>query len=846
MKKLYADIIFPHLPDKALTYIVPTELHGSAKVGVRALVPLARRYVTGFIVKLSDKTDLVNLKEIRDILDSEPIFSDELWRLTRWVADYYFANWGDVLKAATPRGIHPETRKRVHLKQGINAEELISKLSTSAPKRAAIVKALERYGELSIAQLAEKSGVKSKGDARIASTISDLERLGYIEIERTIPRAEVKARVENFVKFTSPFQDSETLKEKMRELEKNAPKQVDILTTLLSHYRTTSEPMSVVELIKGSKASLSSLKSLEEKGIINIFPLEVTRTYKTEFSEELPKIVLNYHQRKALAEILKGIESNKFQAYLLHGVTGSGKTQVYIEAIREVLKIGKTALVLVPEISLTPQLVHRFRLNFGDEIAVMHSRMSLGERYDAWRLTLDSKYHIVIGARSAVFAPLRNIGLIVVDEEQEATYKQFDASPRYNARDVAVVRASFANAVVVLGSATPSIESYYNARAGKYKLLELPERVDNARLPKIEIIDLARERRMGKLKGSISVQLKEKIEDRLSKNEGIILLQNRRGFSTYAECLDCGYVEMCENCNVTLTYHITKKHLRCHYCGFVKQPPTVCPKCLGASMYYGGVGTQRVEDELAETLSNAKVVRMDLDTTTRKGSHDKILKRFADGDTDILLGTQMVAKGLDFSRVTLVGVISADTGMLLPDFRASERTFQLLTQVSGRAGRSVLEGEVIIQTYIPDHYSLKYVLSNDYLGFYNYELKSREELDYPPFSRIVLVEFKGESEKKVEQCAAKFADLLKPKPVHHSKAGAVWKHSYEVLGPAPAAISKLKKNYRWHIVIKSIRSKDAGGKSLRDVLLNAEATYRRKFADKNVKMTIDVDPQGMM
>lgn len=839
MKKLYADIIFPHLPDKALTYIVPAELHSAAKVGVRALVPLARRYATGFIVKLSDKSDIANLKEIRDILDSEPIFPNELWRLTRWVADYYFASWGDVLKAATPRGISPETRKRASLKQGIDTDELISKLSTCAPNRAAIIRVLAQYGTLSLVGLKQKSGVKS-----IYATVGDLERLGYIEIEKTIPGAEVKAKVEKFVELTLPFQDDETMKKKMNEMERSAPRQVGVLATLLSHSRKTDAPMSVVDLVKDSKASLSVLRSLQRKGIINIFPLEVTRSYKTVFSEELPKIVLNYHQQKALTEILKGVESNKYQTYLLHGVTGSGKTQVYIEAIREVLKLGKTALVLVPEISLTPQLVHRFRLSFGDEIAVMHSRMSLGERYDAWRLTLDGKYHIVIGARSAVFAPLKNIGLIVVDEEQEATYKQFDASPRYNARDVAVVRASYANAVVVLGSATPSMESYYNAQAGKYKLLELPERVDNAKLPKIEIIDLGRERKSGKLSGSISVQLKEKIGDRLSKGEGIILLQNRRGFSTYAECLDCGYVETCENCNVTLTYHITRKHLRCHYCGFVKKPPDVCPKCLGASLYYGGVGTQRVEDELAAMFSDAKVERMDLDTTTRKGSHDRILKGFAEGETDVLLGTQMVAKGLDFARVTLVGVISADTGMLLPDFRASERTFQLLTQVSGRAGRSVLEGEVIIQTYIPDHYSLKYVLSNDYLGFYNHELKSRGELDYPPFSRFVLVEFKGENEKKVQERATRFAGLLSPR--YGLKFGASSKRSYEVLGPAPAAISKLKKNYRWHIVIKFLRSKDTSEKTPRSVLLNAEETYRRKFAHKNVKMTIDVDPQGMM
>jgi primosomal protein N' (replication factor Y) len=841
VKEVYVNIILPHLSNRELTYIVPTDLHGAAKVGVRALVPLGKRLTTGFIVGINSRTDIKDLKEVRDVLDREPIFPDDLWKSTRWMAGYYFASWGDVLKASTPQGIHPETKRRISLKEGVNIEELLSKSSTSAPKRTAVIKALQQYGKISVSQLVKKTGVKS-----IYSSLSDLERLGYIETEETLARSRVKPRLENFVEFTGPFQDKEVLKKKISETEKNAPKQVAILITLLSRSTGTNEPMSLVKLMRHSKASLSSVRALRDKGIVNIFPLEVTRDYKSGFSETLADIVLNRHQQTALDEILKGTKSNRFQSYLLHGVTGSGKTQVYIEAIREVLKAGKTALVLVPEISLTPQLVHRFRLNLEEEMAVMHSRMSVGERYDAWRRVADGKCRIVIGVRSAIFAPLKNLGLIVVDEEHEATYKQYDASPRYNARDVALVRARFANAVVVLGSATPSVESYFNALSGKYKLLQLPERADNAKLPKIEIVDLAQERKAGKLKGSISVQLKERIESRLTKGEGVILLQNRRGFSTYAECLDCGYVETCENCNVTLTYHVTKKHLRCHYCGFVKQPPTACPECLGVSLYYGGVGTQKVEDEVATLLPGVKLVRMDLDTTTRKGSHDKILSQFADGGTDILLGTQMVAKGLDFSRVTLVGVISADTGMLLPDFRASERTFQLLTQVSGRAGRSELEGEVIIQTYLPEHFSLKYVLANDYVGFYNHELISREELDYPPFSRLALIEFKGENEKAVEQCAVKFADLLKEASGPRSKSAVSSRLTCKVLGPAPAAISKLKRNYRWHIVIKSIRSKDPSGKSLRELLLNTEGIYRRKFADSNVKMTIDIDPQGMM
>ena len=618
----------------------------------------------------------------------------------------------------------------------------------------------------------------------------------------------------------------------------------------------TNEPYPLRSLLKETGASLSTLKGFIRKNIVEIVQQEVERS--VEFSPDagvtpvLP-VQLTPHQVNALRDIGAAIASGVSKTFLLYGITGSGKTQVYIEAIRETLARDKTAIVLVPEISLTPQIVRRFRLHFGNSVAVMHSRMSDGERYDAWRFCKSGKYKIVIGPRSAVFAPLENLGLVVVDEEHEASYKQFDASPRYNARDVAIIRGNNANAVIVLGSATPSIESFYNALTEKYALLELPERIDDAVLPSISLVDMRddHKRRYAAMKEeaakvgrkafekgfhSISFLLEEKIRDRLRKKEGIILLQNRRGFAPFIECLDCGHVERCEQCDVTLTYHLVTKHLRCHYCGSVKPVPSVCPQCKGTQLKLQGFGTQRVEQDLTALFPEAKVLRMDLDTTTRKGSHDKLLQQFGRGDADILLGTQMVAKGLDFPRVSLVGVISADTQMLLPDFRSAERTFQLLTQVAGRAGRSSLKGEVVIQSYQTDHYTLKYVIEHNFRGFYEEELRYRQSAMYPPFTRLVLIECKGPDERNVSRVAEVCANRLKRLSPHSI-----------ILGPAAAVISKIKNNFRWQIIVKAVKANDPNSTSVRNAVtrvvqeISSSADVRR-----GVQLTVDVDPQGIM
>jgi primosomal protein N' (replication factor Y) len=857
MPKLFVDIALPVAVDQLFTYNVPDILQKQIKVGVRIMAPFGKKKVTGFVVNISTSTNVPRLKDIVDVLDSEPLISTEMFKLAKWISEYYFAPLGEVLKTAVPQKSISESKKFISLKA--NIDDALLKTS-GAPKQTQILSLLINKKEISASSIQKSLNTKS-----VHSLLNELVQKDIISVEEKLSvRSKPKYDKVIFVDEQAKQSWTEWLTENQNS--KRLLKQILVLKYLIESPDGVSLPL--IKIVKESKTSLSSINTLVSRGLVTITQREVKRSVSYELHEsQQQNIILNEHQQNALSQIDNAICENKFHSFLLHGITGSGKTQIYIEAIKSALAKGKTAIVLVPEISLTPQIVARFQFHFGDKVAVFHSKMSAGERYDAWRLAKRGDCSIVIGPRSAIFAPLKNLGLIVVDEEQEASYKQFDQTPRYHARDVAVVRAMESNAVVVLGSATPSVESYYNALTNKYKLIELPERVDNAALPEIELVDMTSERqkiferfreerkaefvkepvaaRASKRKpefSSISSLLKEKINDRLTKKEGIILLQNRRGFSPFVECLDCGYVEMCINCNVSLTYHITKKHLRCHYCGFVKAPPDVCPKCRSIELSYKGFGTQRIEEELQKMFPVAAISRMDLDTTAQKGSHDKILKQFASGEIDILLGTQMVAKGLDFSRVTLVGVISADIQMLLPDFRSAERTFQLLTQVAGRAGRTgALKGEVIIQTYQPKHYSLKHATTHDFVGFYNEEINYRQELSYPPFSRIALIEIKGINENEVTKHALKFSEHLKS---NTPKAGG----QLIILGPSEAAIPKLKNFYRWHILIKDLKSKDPSGRMLKDILTRTINSYNKSSLDKNraVKVTIDVDPVGMM
>ncbi len=848
---LFVDIAVPVPIDHTFTYSVPSDLAHQATPGSRVLAPFGKKHTSGVIVGSSSTTTVKNVKPIDDVLDAVPTFSPDMLKLTKWIAEYYLAPWGEVLRAATPQGLSVESRETVKLLVS-DVQSEIAKLRSSSVNQRSILQALDTKRTVGVPWLQNKTRIRS-----LHAVLHQLAARGLVEISEERPKPKVSTKFETVIAPSTAgksFLARDT--SGTDAASRLTPKQEAVLKEVAQLFERGEEVLPLQQVLRGTDVSPSMIKSLVRKGYLERSEREAIRRSEYDAIEPPRAITLNSHQAKALSEIERSLHAATYATYLLLGITGSGKTQVYIEAIRKVLALGKTAIVLVPEIALTPQTVRRFKAHFGDEVAVMHSQLSTGERYDAWRMAHRGQVKIVIGPRSAIFAPLQNIGLIVVDEEHDASYKQFDASPRYHGRDAAIVRASQANAVVVLGSATPSSESYFNAFNGKYRLIELPNRVDDARLPAIEIVDMTKDRKrvFEELKAgvreskkefpkhlpavSISAKLREEIQQRLERKEGVILLQNRRGFSHVVECFECGHVERCDNCDVSLTFHLLKKDLRCHYCGFVKAAPSVCPKCHGSEIRHFAFGTQQVQEELQAMFPNATILRMDKDTTKRKGAHDRILQQFGSRKADILLGTQMVAKGLDFPHVTLVGVISADTQMLLPDFRASEQTFQLLTQVAGRAGRSNLAGEVVIQTLQPDHYSLKHVLLHDFKNFYKEELEYRRELDYPPFSRIVLIEFAGGRENEVHHHAKKISEFLLQNARDH----------YRVLGPADAAIPKIKNRFRKHVVVKDLKDRDPAGTDVRAGLRKALELYESSglAKNKNVSMTIDVDPQGMM
>lgn len=559
--------------------------------------------------------------------------------------------------------------------------------------------------------------------------------------------------------------------------------------------------------------SLSSLNTLIKKNILLEKKLE---HYRLSYNEKIePKKELTEDQMKVVNEVLL---NKGYCPYLLYGVTGSGKTEVYMELIEDALNRGKTSIVLVPEISLTPQMVLRFQKRFGDNIAAIHSALSDGEKYDEWRRIVKGEAKIVIGARSAIFAPLKNIGMIIIDEEHSDSYKQDDSNPRYSAKDVALIRAKYHDCPLIMGSATPSLEAFARAKKGVFKLLELPNRINGKELPKINIIDM--NEIIKKTKGHFSEELLAAISLRLKKKEQVILLLNRRGYSSFVTCKNCGYTFKCPNCDITLTYHKSSRTLRCHYCGYGTKVYDTCPNCHEKSINDLGVGTERIEEELGKLFPESRILRMDFDTTSRKGMHEKMITAFKNQEYDILLGTQIVSKGLDFDNVTLVGVINADTSLNIPDFRSSETTFSLLAQVAGRAGRSTKEGEVIIQTFNPDHYAIQYTKKHDYLGFYNKEMFIRRELKYPPFYYICYLKISGKDSDYI------YGEVNKIKKVLENKL-----ENTIILGPSPCVIFKLNNIYRYGIILKYKKEDD-----LREVLDKIIDHYK-----DNSKLKLDIN-----
>jgi primosomal protein N' (replication factor Y) len=672
------------------------------------------------------------------------------------------------------------------------------------PIQEKVFKEIERCGKISLKKIL-KHFLKEVSRSQLFSW----KRKGLLNIDARIEGKEVKPKFEKVVQYQGA-EPSQPISKKQAEILKWAKERGEI---------------SYSELSKRFKSPSKSVQSLQAKGLLSLSKREICRDLSSRPElKPYPKPEPTSDQEGVLGEIFKGIHSKRFSPFLLYGVTGSGKTEIYLRAIEEVLAQGREAIILVPEISLTPQLLSRFKDRFGENLALLHSGLGRGERYDQWRRILKGEVKITMGARSAIFAPFKNVGIIIVDEEHDPSYKQ-EEKLKYHARDVAVVRTKQAGATLLLGSATPSLESFYNAERGKFRLLNLPERIEGKPLPRVEVVDLRKEG--GLLSEKMRAALQKNIED---KKQSLLFL-NRRGFANFILCPDCGHTFKCPNCSVTLTYHLRDRSLQCHYCDYRIQAPGDCPKCQGHRLQGMGIGTERLEQEIISLFPATRVGRMDRDTTSRRHSHLQILKGLESGTIDILVGTQMIVKGHDFPNVTFVGVISADTSLHFPDFRSSERTFQLLTQVAGRAGRGKVFGEVVIQTFNPDHYSILRAKDHDYIGFYQEEIQFRKALDYPPFSRFINFRLVGNSETRTKGMAEEMGR------VGQSLLKKGYGKGIEILGPSTAPFAKMRGKFRWQMLIK--------GKSpqwLHQFAQELASRMEVQIKGKGVNLDIDVDP----
>ncbi len=814
-------------------YIIDTK--ESELLGRRVLVPFRNRFLSGMVIDLltleehqKQKNKDYELLEIKEILDDKPIFDSTMLRLLRWISTYYMAPLGETIRAALPPNISPKSISALELLHFPSVSEM-EKLRRKAKRRADIVEYLGKQKKATKISTIQRS----LGITINTNQIEELIKAGYVRYIKDI-ETQVKIRTENAYKIIPTLSDEE-LHKILDSVEKRAKKQYQVLTKLIS---AKSDYILQSTLLKETGATTQVLNTLIKKGMIEKSLLEIK--HKTEeagglASRDEEELELTEEQQNAVEAITQAVDDNKFKPFLLHGVTGSGKTLVYMHAIRKAINDGKSAMLLVPEISLTPQLIDRFEKVFPNQIAAIHSKLSDGQRLDEFNSILRGEKRIVIGARSGVFAPLQNLGLIIVDEEHELSYKQ-DKTPRYHGRDTALMRANFEKAVCVLGSATPSFETMANALGGKYNLLEIKKRADNAVLPEVEVIDMLDAHKAGKVSGAFSLTLVNEIIQNIKNEEGTILFLNRRGFAPVLECQSCGNIPVCKHCDVTLTLHKKYKQLRCHYCGYMEPVKPSCSECGGEQKEIG-FGTQRVEQDLDDILKaeglTPNIQRIDLDTTTKKGAFRKILTDFAKGKTDILIGTQMVAKGLDFSRCTLVGVINADLQLFIDDFRSSERTFQLLTQVSGRAGRSKDRGRVIIQSNHPDNPAVINAKTANFSKFFNYEMHSRKQTQFPPFSRFCTIEFSGKDYHLVCTASRFIFENMPPD------------ESIIKYAPIEPYLARIKDTFRIILPIKSLKNLDVSGAKLRRSIKTALYHYRQIDSNK-VMVKVDIDSYSIV
>ena len=802
---MFVEVVFPLPVRQGFTYSVPRHLESEVKPGVQVLAPLGKKVTAGIATRLLAKTE-IKTKPIVQVNPLGPLLSSQLLELTRWTANYYFCSWGEAIKAALP-GMKTKPQVWVEFLPKENLDDI--DLTVDQEKLLAHLESKPK-ARLSSAALSRKFR-----NFPVGEILRELENKGTIELSYSSPTISQKIKSEQMVQRVD-FPPPVELNHKEREV---------------WEFLRPESPVLVKEIKRNFPQCGKILKRMQNEGLIKIEEKEVWQDFwQTYVVPEKKEIELNAEQKGVLEKIEAGLKKKTFSPYLLQGVTGSGKTEIYVRACQTVLEQGRTALVLVPEISLAAQTILSFRAVFQDKAIKLHSGLTEKERSEAWRRIKAGKYPVVIGVRSAIFAPLEKVGLIIVDEEHDNSYKQSDPAPRYNARDLALVRGKLEKAAVILGSATPSLESYYNALNGKYTLLTLPERVQRKPLPKVEIIDLKAERKNGNY-GFFSERLKQEIKQELQEKQQIILFLNRRGFSTLIKCQECGFVPICRNCNITLTYHREGLWLKCHLCGYQKKAPSACPACNSLKFLYRGAGTQRIEAEIKELAGEESVRRLDSDVSAKRNYARNLLLDFQAGKFSILLGTQMVTKGYDFPEVTLVGVISADISLELPDFRAPERTFQLLTQVAGRCGRGEKPGKVLVQTFHPLEYSIQLASQQDYAGFYQHEISTRRELGYPPFCHLIMLLVSGVDLAKVQKGAEKLAELLS-----NSKPNGLFK----LLGPAPAPLEKVRRKYRYRVMLKTKQVFETL-RILQEILQPGKLESK-----KEVRITVDVDPVDLL
>jgi len=811
----FIEVIFPITQRRYFTYEVPDDIDFDIYPGQRVVAPLRNSPTVGFIVNVnSTKPDGIKIKPIMEIIDPTPIFPAELFSFLKSLSNYYLTSPGKVLHTAIPAEYQVQKRRRICI-TGNNENEIPEFYRPLYNK-------ISKKGDVLL------SGLKRYFDTPyINKGVALLKKRGLITEYPTFQKRRQKGTVQKIIQLSTKYNEFQI---DIDNLMKRAPRQWEIINAL----RNSNGVLKGEEV---NRFSQSALLPLVKKNLISISKVDTTiDDLWKKYNIKQKDVTLNSDQESAFNKIEESIASEKFSSFLLQGLTGSGKTEVYIKLIKEVLTSGKSAIVLVPEITLTTHLAGRFHGEFRNRIAIWHSYLSRTQRNVVWRSILKGDYPVIIGARSAIFLPIPNLGLIIVDEEQESSYKQKGMDPRYHARDAALLRGKESNATVVLGSATPSLESQYNAAIGKLIKVELPRRHSKVPSPIIHVVDLKEEyKKTGDYNNPFSSFLLEKIKEKVDKGQQVLLLQNRRGYSNVVLCASCGWVPSCRNCDISLTYHKKTSVMMCHYCNHIERPPSVCTKCDGTRFLYPGFGTQKAESVLRENFPEFTISRLDLDTTPKKDYLQSVMRKFEKNEIQILVGTQMIAKGLDFPNVSLVGVLNADIGLYMPDFRARERVFQLLYQVAGRSGRGDIQGEVVIQTFNQKDFTIRCAIQQNLAKFSNFELNERNPTNYPPFSRLALILISDLSRDRASEVAEKVVNFLRQR-----------KGSMELLGPTLAPLSRIKNRYRFLVIIKSRKDKDPNGTLLRKLLRYFINSKSYNSLSRYARITIDIDPLDLL